>query len=104
MQLFLLAPLLKWLFCSLKVAILKENYLGSHYPHLSGEDCRTTGIKEPPFDKEVFVKKQQLDWLENQNISLLVKIQKLQTPTSSSTIRSPQLSAGCLMQDFQFTF
>jgi hypothetical protein len=103
MQLFLLAPLLKWLFCSLKVAILKESYLGGHYPHLSGEDCRTATNKEQPFDKEVFLKKQQLDWLENQNISLLVKMQKLQTP-SSSTIRSPQLSAGGLMQDFHFAF
>jgi hypothetical protein len=101
MQLILLAPLLKWLFCSIKVAILKESYLSSHYLHLSGEDCRptTTANKEPSFDKEIFVKKHHLEWLENQTISLHVKMQKLHTPTTSS-IRSPQLSAGGLMHDF----
>lgn len=98
MQLILLAPFFKWLVCSLKFAILKESYLHGKYVHLSGEDGRTV-IKEPPFDGEVFMKKKQLEWLENKNISHHVKIQKLYTP-QSSTIRSPQLSAGDLMREF----
>jgi len=100
MQLIILAPLFKWLICSLKVAILKESYLHGKYIHLSGEDCRYKDKdKDVPFDKDIFMKKQQIDWLENKNISHHVKIQKLQTPLSSS-IRSPQLSAGDIMRYF----
>jgi hypothetical protein len=96
MQFILLAPIFKWLFCSLKAAIMKEGYFIG-----AGEDGRIGKIieKELCFNPELFIKKHQLEWLENKNISQYAKLEKLQMPTTSS-IRVPQLSAGLQMENY----